>query len=40
VNEDTHPLISHINTKSKVTGHVGAAQLEEAIKDADVGKLS
>ncbi|CAO3673012.1 hypothetical protein G6F70_003522 [Rhizopus microsporus] len=28
--------LSHINTKSKVTGHVGAAQLEEAIKDADV----
>ncbi|KAF7727448.1 malate DEHYDROGENASE, NAD-dependent [Apophysomyces ossiformis] len=28
--------LSHINTKSKVTGHVGAAQLEEAIKDSDV----
>ncbi|KAI7855818.1 malate dehydrogenase, NAD-dependent [Circinella umbellata] len=28
--------LSHINTKSKVTGHVGADQLEEAIKDSDV----
>ncbi|CAO3584275.1 unnamed protein product [Absidia cylindrospora] len=28
--------LSHINTKSKVTGHVGAAQLEEAIKDSAV----
>ncbi|RCH81434.1 hypothetical protein CU098_007495, partial [Rhizopus stolonifer] len=26
----------HINTQSKVTGHVGAAQLEEAIKDAAI----
>ncbi|KAI7905427.1 malate dehydrogenase, NAD-dependent [Cokeromyces recurvatus] len=26
--------LSHINTQSKVTGHVGAAQLEEAIKDS------
>ncbi|KAI8141153.1 malate dehydrogenase, NAD-dependent [Fennellomyces sp. T-0311] len=31
--------LSHINTKSKVTGHVGAEQLAEAIKDSDVGKL-
>lgn len=30
--------LSHINTKSKVTGHVGAAQLEEAIKDSAIGK--
>lgn len=30
---------SHINTQSKVTGHVGAAQLEEAIKDSAIGKL-
>ncbi|KAI9265248.1 malate dehydrogenase, NAD-dependent [Phascolomyces articulosus] len=28
--------LSHINTKSKVTGHVGADQLEEAIKDSDI----
>ncbi|CAO3643708.1 unnamed protein product [Cunninghamella blakesleeana] len=28
--------LGHINTKSKVTGHVGAAQLEEAIKDSTV----
>ncbi|KAI9467789.1 MAG: malate dehydrogenase, NAD-dependent [Benjaminiella poitrasii] len=28
--------LSHINTQSKVTGHVGAAQLEEAIKDSTV----
>lgn len=28
--------LSHINTQSKVTGHVGAAQLEEAIKDSAV----
>ncbi|KAI8888254.1 malate dehydrogenase, NAD-dependent [Backusella circina FSU 941] len=28
--------LSHINTKSKVTGHVGAGQLEEAIKDSTV----
>lgn len=32
-------LDSHINTKSKVTGHIGNDQLEEAIKDSDVGKL-
>lgn len=31
---------SHINTQSKVTGHVGAAQLEEAIKDSAIGKKS
>lgn len=29
--------ISHINTQSKVTGHVGAAQIEEAIKDSTIG---
>ncbi|KAI8643619.1 malate dehydrogenase, NAD-dependent [Parasitella parasitica] len=28
--------LSHINTKSKVTGHKGAEQLEEAIKDSTV----
>ncbi|KAI8378351.1 putative MDH1-malate dehydrogenase precursor, mitochondrial [Blakeslea trispora] len=28
--------LSHINTQSKVTGHVGAGQLEEAIKDSTV----
>lgn len=28
--------LSHINTKAKVTGHVGAPSLEEAIKDSDV----
>ncbi|KAI8378705.1 malate dehydrogenase, NAD-dependent [Choanephora cucurbitarum] len=28
--------LSHINTQSKVTGHVGASQLEEAIKDAAI----
>jgi len=28
--------LSHINTPSKVTGHIGTAQLEEAIKDADI----
>ncbi|KAI8969652.1 malate dehydrogenase, NAD-dependent [Pilobolus umbonatus] len=28
--------LSHINTQSKVTGHIGSAQLEEAIKGADV----
>ncbi|KAG0165724.1 malate DEHYDROGENASE, NAD-dependent [Apophysomyces sp. BC1034] len=28
--------LSHINTKSKVTGHKGSAELEEAIKDSDV----
>ncbi|KAL0078816.1 malate dehydrogenase [Phycomyces blakesleeanus] len=28
--------LSHINTKSKVTGYVGTAQLEEAIKDSAV----
>ncbi|KAJ8656720.1 malate dehydrogenase, NAD-dependent [Lichtheimia ornata] len=28
--------LSHINTKSKVTGHKGQEQLEEAIKDSDV----
>ncbi|KAI8977046.1 malate dehydrogenase, NAD-dependent [Mycotypha africana] len=28
--------LSHINTQSKVTGHVGKDQLEEAIKDSDV----
>ncbi|KAG1470147.1 hypothetical protein G6F56_002853 [Rhizopus delemar] len=28
--------LSHINTKSKVTGHIGAGQLKEAIEDADV----
>ncbi|CAO3631260.1 unnamed protein product [Cunninghamella echinulata] len=28
--------LSHINTKSKVTGYVGAAQLEDAIKDSTV----
>lgn len=31
-------LYSHINTKSKVTGHVGPEQLKEAIQDAAVGK--
>ncbi|GAA5805914.1 malate dehydrogenase, NAD-dependent [Helicostylum pulchrum] len=28
--------LSHINTQSKVTGHVGAAQIEEAIKDSTI----
>jgi malate dehydrogenase len=28
--------LSHINTKARVTGHVGSAELEEAIKDSDV----
>lgn len=31
---------SHINTKSKVTGHKGAEELEAAIKDSDVGKYN
>jgi len=28
--------LSHINTKAKVTGHVGAASIEEAIRDSDI----
>ncbi|KAI8974952.1 malate dehydrogenase, NAD-dependent [Pilobolus umbonatus] len=28
--------LSHINTTSRVTGHVGPLELEEAIKDADI----
>lgn len=30
-------ISSHIDTNSKVTGHVGPLELEEAIKDADIG---
>ncbi|RUS15850.1 Lactate/malate dehydrogenase, partial [Endogone sp. FLAS-F59071] len=28
--------LSHINTKARVTGHVGANELEEAIKNSDI----
>lgn len=33
-------MYRHINTGSKVTGHEGSSQLEDAVKDADVGKYT
>lgn len=33
-------LISHINTRSKVTGHNGPHEVKEALENSDIGMLN